>query len=66
MGILETSAFAVRSMYHNKKVTILGQLVFVKDMIIPINKVVYWRYIRQRKQTQINKDENRENTTIIE
>ena len=32
----------------------------------PINNLAHWRYIRQRKQTQINKDVNRENTTIID
>ena len=29
-------------------------------MIIPINRVADWKYIRQRKQTQINKDVTRE------
>ena len=35
-------------------------------MILPINHVVYWSYIPQRKQTQINKDFNRENNTRID
>ena len=35
-------------------------------MIPPINHVVDCRYIRQRKQTQINKDVDLENTTIID
>ena len=42
-----------------------GQLVLVRNMVPPINHVEYWRYIRQRKQMQINKDVKRENTTII-
>ena len=43
----------------------MGQLVFGKDMILHINHVEGWRYICQRKQTQINKDITRENTTRI-
>ena len=35
-------------------------------MIIPINHVADWRYIQQRKQKQINKDINCENTTRID
>ena len=41
------------------------QFLFFRYMILPINHVLDWRYIRQRKQTQINKDVNRENTTRI-
>ena len=35
-------------------------------MIPPINYVADWRYIRQRKQTKINKYADRENTTRID
>ena len=35
-------------------------------MILPINHVADWRYIRQHNQTQINKDVIRENTTRID
>ena len=35
-------------------------------MIIPINHVVEWGYINQRKQTHINEYASRENTTIID
>ena len=66
MGILAALAFAVQSIYHKNKDKSPGQLVFGRDMILPINHVAYWRYIRQRKQTQINKDINHENTTIID
>ena len=34
-------------------------------MIRPINHIADWRYTRQRKQTQTNKDAARENTTRI-
>ena len=35
-------------------------------MIPPINYIADWRYIRQSKQTQINKDVAWENTNIID
>ena len=35
-------------------------------MILPINHGVDWRYIYQQKQTKINKDVDRENTTRID
>ena len=66
MGILAASDFAVRSTYHRTKEKIPGQLVFVRDMIPPINHVADWTYINQRKQTQINKDVNRGITTRID
>ena len=66
IGILATSAFAVRSTYHMTKDKIPGQLVFGRDMILPINQVADCRYIRQRKQAQIYKDVIRENTTRID
>ena len=54
MGILNTAAFAVQSTYHRKKDKSLGQLVFGRDMILPINHVANWRYIRKHKQKQID------------
>ena len=35
-------------------------------MIIPINHVMEWGYINQRKQTHINESASREITTIID
>ena len=65
MGILVAAAFAVQSTYHRAKGKILGQLVFGRDIILPNNHIADWGYICQNKQTQINKDVARENTTII-
>ena len=66
MGILAAAAFKVRSTYHRTKVKSLDQMVFGRYMILPINNLADWRYIRQRKQMQINKDIDRENTTRID
>ena len=59
MVILAAAAFAVQSTYQKTKEKIPGQLVFGRYMIP-------WRYIRQRKQTQINKYLYCENTTRID
>ena len=40
-------------------------MVFNQDVILPINHVVDWRYIRHCKQTYINKESIREESTII-
>ena len=45
VGILAAADFAVRSTYHTTKGKSPGQLVFVRDMILPINQVADWRYI---------------------
>ena len=66
MGILVAAAFAVRSTYHKTKGKIPGKLVFGRDMILPMNNVADWRYIRQRKQTQIYNYVIREKTTRID
>ena len=66
MEILAAAALAVLSTYHRGGIKSPGQLVFSRDMILPINHVADWRYIRQHKQTQINKDVARESTTIID
>ena len=53
MGILVAAAFEVQPIYHINKYKIPGQLIFVQDRILPIKHVVQWRYIHQRKQSQI-------------
>ena len=65
MGILEAAVFAFHSTYHKTKGKIAGQLVFGRDMILPINHVADWRYIRQRKQTQIDNDAIQEKNNRI-
>ena len=65
MVILAAEYFAVRSTYDWTKEKIPGQLLFGRDMILPINQVADWRYISQRKKTQINKELAHENTSRI-
>ena len=66
MGILAAASFAVRSTYHRKKGKIPVQLVFGRDIILPINHVTDRRYIRYHKQAKIYKDVIREKTNRID
>ena len=65
MVILASAAFTVKSTYQRNKQKILGQLVFGRDMILPINHLANWRFICQRKQAQIEKNVINENSTRI-
>ena len=65
MGILASASFEVRSTYHPSKGKIPDKLVFGRAMILPINHVGGWRYIRQQKKAKIDKDVIFENTTRI-
>ena len=60
-GILSAIAFAVRSTYHTTNQAIPGQLVFGRDMVFSISHVADWHYIKRGKQSQICKDNKREN-----
>ena len=64
MGILKVAALEVQYMYQTTKGKNTGLLFFGQDMIPPINHLSDWRYIRQCKQAQIEKDVTIENTTI--
>ena len=52
MGILASEAFVVKRTYHRTKGKSLVQLLFGQDMMLPINHIENWRYIRHRKQEQ--------------
>ena len=66
MGILAAAAFAVRSTDRKTKVKSPGQRVFGQEIILPITRLADWRYIRKRKQTQIDNDVIRENANRID
>ena len=60
-GILAATEFAILSKIIRQKVYSPGQLIFGRDMILPIKHRVDWELIRQRKKTKINKDNTCEN-----
>ena len=55
----------MRATYHTTLEKSPGQLVFGRDMILPIKHVADWEYIRQRKQDIIRKNNNRENSKRV-
>ena len=48
-GILSAEAFVIRSTFHTTNKKSPSQLVFWKDMIVPIEHVFNWRLIYQHK-----------------
>ena len=56
LGILFAAAFEIFSTTNNLKDYSPGNLIFGRDIILPIKHKVDWELIRQRKQLEINKD----------
>ena len=58
---LSSAAFAIRSTYHTTLQATPAQLVFGRDMILPITFKANWDLIKSRKQNEINRNNDREN-----
>ena len=58
--------FAIFSKTIRQKVYSPGQLIFGRDMTLLINHRANWELIRQQKQTQVNRDNDRENKYRVE
>ena len=58
---LTACAYALRSTYHTTLGATPGQLVFGRDMILPVKFKADWALIAQRKQDQINRSNRQEN-----
>ena len=56
MGNLSAAAFVIFSTTNWQKGYSMGLLIFGCDMILLIENTLDWELIRQRKQTQITKD----------
>jgi hypothetical protein len=63
---LASVAWAIRSTYHTVLNATPGQLVFGRDMVLPIQFQADWARIQLRKQTAIDKDNLRENAKRID
>lgn len=61
--ILANVAWAIRSLYHSTLHATPGQLVFNRDMLFDLQYTPDWYAIRQRKLKQIQKGNERENST---
>ena len=62
---LSAAAYAVRSTYHTTMQATPGQLVFGRDMVLPIKYKVDWVRLRMMRQQQMTRDNARENKTRI-
>ena len=62
---LAATAFAIRSTYHTTLGATPAQLVFQRDMILPIKFQADWMRIQQRRQKEINRNNAKENKRRI-
>ena len=62
---LSAAAFAIRSTFHTTLEATPAQLVFGRDMFLPIKFNTDWAELRLRRQKQINKDNERENSKRV-
>ena len=62
---LSSIAWAIRTSYNSSTQATPAQLVFGRDMLFNITKVIDWKLITERKVKQVQKDNNRENSKRI-
>ena len=60
-GILAAAALGNFSTTSRQKGYSPGQLIFGRDIILPLKNRVYWELIRQKNHTQMNKDNTYKN-----
>ena len=65
-SFLSAAAWAIRSIVHTTLDATPGQLVFGRDMLLPIQIKTDWARIWQRKQDIINVNNRKENAKRIE
>ena len=64
-NILSSIAWAVRSSYQSVLEATPAQLVFGRDMVVNLQFAADWQAITKKKQSQVNKDNIRENSKRI-
>jgi len=64
-GILTSIAWALRSTMHTTLNVTPDELVFGRDMILPLQFKADWEQIRTKRQIQINRDNKRENSKRV-
>ena len=62
---LSAAAFAIRSTYHTTLEATPAQLVYGRDMILPIQFKTDWARVQQQRQQRINESNMRENRNRI-
>lgn len=63
---LSAAAFAIRSTYHTTLEATLAQLVFNRDMILPVQFRTDWTRLKNNGQTVMNRNNTRENRSRIQ
>jgi hypothetical protein len=63
--ILSSVGWAIRASYHSTLQATPAQLVFGRDMLFNLKKVINWKAITENKRKQIARDNERENATRI-
>ena len=63
---LASIAWAVRASYNTAQQATPGQLVFGRDMLFNIKSIVNWKYLTLKKQMQVDKSNELENSTRID
>ena len=58
---LSAAGYAIRCTYHTTLEASPAQLVFGRDMLLPIKIKADWTRIHQKRQNAINKNNEREN-----
>ena len=64
-GVLAAAMFAIRATYHTTTQATPAQLVFGRDAIMNTVFQANWKYIKDRKQALIKKNNQRENSKRI-
>ena len=64
-GILSATMFAICATYHTTTQAMLAQLVFGRETILNTHFIANWKFIRQRKQNLIGKNNKKENMKRI-
>jgi hypothetical protein len=62
---LSAVSYALRSPYHQAHGHSPAQLIYGRDMFLPISVDIDWEAIKNRKQQKINKSNERENSSRV-
>ena len=62
---LNAAAFAIRSTYHTTLDATPAQLVFGRDMVLPIRYMADWALIEEKRQQEMERNNMRENSKRI-
>ena len=63
---LTAVGYAIRSTYHTTLEATPAQLVFGRDMLLPMTFEANWTRIQQNRQKEINRNNDRENKSRID